>query len=63
MHGPGVRGWGQLGTWPESNVDGGHVGISRAQREIFRAAEAGRPGHRQRHKHTRDTFTTRIYTH
>ena len=44
-------------------MDGGHVGISRAQSGIFCAAEAGRPGHRQRHKNTRNTFPTRIYTH
>jgi hypothetical protein len=44
-------------------VDGGHVDISRAQSGIFCAAEAGRPGHRQRHRNTRNTFPTRIYTH
>ena len=37
-------------------MDGGHVDISRAQSGIFCAAEAGRPGHRQRHENTRNTF-------
>ena len=37
--------------------------IARAERDFFCAAEAGRPGHRQRHENTHNTFPTRIYTH
>eukprot|EP00966_Prymnesium_polylepis_P233977 5412115-Prymnesium_polylepis.1 len=54
----GSRARGRRAMW-----HGGHVGISRAHSGFFRAAEAGRPGHRQRPRNTRNTFTTRIFTH